>query len=222
MNIMAAMEDTMVEAEACWKRYLQEGMRGYVNANVNANMRLEHLRHMAMDMRRRDMSGTKKCRYLGWMQASIVSWDAGANLDTMKNINKAHRDDVPTLSVDGDVITAVMTDEYHHNALYVYDATSQTFDAVTPVVDKDLSDLVNFFLDTGESAEFLRRYAALPRQSVVVCLNDFPDGVFDSQELADAYIAEQKALYMNNARIFLGHRRRWHTHIFTQNKGRHS
>lgn len=177
MNIMAAMEDTMKLAEEKWPFAAPSA------SSVSMHMTLNHLRHMAMDMRRRKMSDTKKCRYLGWMQASIVSWDAGVNLETMKNINLAHRDDVPN--------------DYKHDALYVYDATSQTFDAA--------------------AIASVSAWEHAARQSVVVCLNDFPDGVFDSQELADAYIAEQKALFEKEPR----RNRFWHTHTFTTNRGAH-
>jgi hypothetical protein len=138
MNVLAAMEDTMILANAKWRD----------RPNLNNVSEYEHLIEMCDKMRAGGMSYGKLNRWLGWMQATICSWNCGVTLEDMKSINKKHADD-------------------------------------------------------GEKL-------------VVVCLNDFPDGVFTSQELADAYIAEQKRLFDK-----ANPKRHWHTHEFTQDKGAH-
>lgn len=66
--------------------------------------------------------------------------------------------------------------------------------------------------------EINKRHAS-DEKMVVVCLNDFPDGVFTSQALADAYISEQKKRWPS---LSIGGRGYWHTHAFTQDKGAHA
>lgn len=144
MNVMNAMEDTMLVAKAHIHRHAQQTVPATVL------MEYEHLIHMRDKMRSTPMSYGKMNRWLGWMQATVVSW-GHSTLEDMKDINSRHAGDEPRM--------------------------------------------------------------------VVVCLNDFPDGVFDSQDLADAYIAEQKALF---EKVYPSRKRYWHTHAFTRNKGAHS
>lgn len=54
-----------------------------------------------------------------------------------------------------------------------------------------------------------------PKHHWVVMLNDFPDGVFTTRELADYYIVRQRELCKDNRP------RQWHVHKFVQNKGAH-
>jgi len=83
MDYLAAMEDTMRLAEEIWPR------RMGTNLQV-PSLQIEHLRHMAMQMRRRVFSPNKANRWLGWMQAAIVSWGV-VELESMKQINLHHR-----------------------------------------------------------------------------------------------------------------------------------
>lgn len=79
MNIRQAVEDTMQLAH--------ERVNAAAHSCVK-ELSYDHLceMHEAIDLNR-SMSDTKLCRWLGWMQAAIVSWGT-ATLDDMKNINK--------------------------------------------------------------------------------------------------------------------------------------
>lgn len=144
MNVMAAMEDTMTLAQTQVHRFAQQTVPATVH------MEYEHLVEMRDKMRATSMSYGKQCRWLGWMQATIVSWGV-SSLDEMKEINRKHVTDVP-------------------------------------------------------------------ERRVVVCLNDFPDGVFTSMALAEAYIEKQRKLYTHTKGSRQYH---WHTHEFTTDKGAH-
>lgn len=85
MDYMKAMEDTMTLAERVWPRLDAE------HHVVPDSLGIDHIRHMAMDMRHRKMSPMKANRYLGWMQCAVVSWCVGITLDHFKAINTAHR-----------------------------------------------------------------------------------------------------------------------------------
>lgn len=50
-----------------------------------------HLLEMLETMRKREMSVTKACRWLGWIQAGIYCYN-GASLEQLKSINKAASD----------------------------------------------------------------------------------------------------------------------------------
>lgn len=82
MNVRKAIKDTMALAHngACIGS--DDGPLGYSHL-VEMHNRIEN---------DPDMSYGKLCRWLGWMQAAIVSWGQWT-LDDMNNINKDYADD---------------------------------------------------------------------------------------------------------------------------------
>jgi hypothetical protein len=58
---------------------------------THTSLGLNHIIDMHVSIKTEEMSDTKLCRWLGWMQAAIVSWGI-ATLEDMKEINKRNAD----------------------------------------------------------------------------------------------------------------------------------
>lgn len=76
MNIRQAIYDTM-----------QLAHKSQISAYPIPDLSYDHLCEMYEKTDLESMSDTKLCRWLGWMQAAVVSWGV-YTLDHMKEINK--------------------------------------------------------------------------------------------------------------------------------------
>lgn len=83
MNVDGAAKETME---------LAERLAPYWRKDHAPEMSLEHLRGM-MDRWSPELSETKRCRWLGWMQATVVAMTAPhCTLEDMKQISKKYAD----------------------------------------------------------------------------------------------------------------------------------
>lgn len=81
MNIQQAIEDTMILAD-----------QSQVSSYPIFDLSYEHIRSMHERIHLNpEWSDTKLCRWLGWMQAAIVSWGV-YTLEDMKQINLRNAD----------------------------------------------------------------------------------------------------------------------------------
>lgn len=81
MNVRQAIEDTMILAQ-------QSQIEDYLISDLSYT----HLQEMHQKIRDNpDWSETKLCRWLGWMQATVVSWGV-FSLEDMKFINMRNSD----------------------------------------------------------------------------------------------------------------------------------
>ena len=88
MNVLAAMEDTMKLADT----QIQSFTLNCQDCSVSRQIDYDHLCEMRIKMRTTEMSYGKQNRWLGWIQATIVTWGK-STLEDMKEINKRHTDD---------------------------------------------------------------------------------------------------------------------------------
>lgn len=83
MNTRAAIDETMRLAAFCASRSVDRW------TFYHESLSFGHL----TDMHSRiddTFDEAKLSRWLGWMQAAIVSWGAGASVEQMKEINRKH------------------------------------------------------------------------------------------------------------------------------------
>lgn len=80
MNIRKAIDDTMILANERVLRMPEIKLLGH------PSLGLQHIVDMHVQIKTSEMSDTKLCRWLGWMQAAIVAWGC-ASLEDMKQIN---------------------------------------------------------------------------------------------------------------------------------------
>jgi hypothetical protein len=80
MNVRKAIDETMILAETLTE-----------HKHTSYELSKEHLREMYQRIQSdATMSDVKLATWLGWMQASIVSWGV-ADVDDMKRINKRNQ-----------------------------------------------------------------------------------------------------------------------------------
>ena len=81
MKVRAAMDETMRLA-----------LPGQHLAPTTGPLSMKHLMDMHVRAQSPEMSEGKLNRWLGWMQAAVVSW-GDLTLDDMKEINRKHAND---------------------------------------------------------------------------------------------------------------------------------
>lgn len=79
MNVIQAVDDTISLAR-------DQGFDCLFIENESVSW--DHLLEMQEALHNQEMSYGKQCRWLGWIQASVVAADVGINLDHCKIINK--------------------------------------------------------------------------------------------------------------------------------------
>lgn len=84
MNIRKAIDETMILARNGGDT--SESYKGVIES-LSFNHICEMYERIKED---KTMSDTKLCRWLGWMQAAVVSWGLWT-LDDMKNINMRNK-----------------------------------------------------------------------------------------------------------------------------------